>query len=62
MGKNLSIHTISTVVDVPVCTLIEDIRATVSEDTELLMLQAHIIRGWQQNKDEFEPSVSDTGP
>ena len=30
---------------VPVCTSIEDIRTTMHLDTELQMLQAHIIRG-----------------
>ena len=53
----MSIHTIRTVVDVPVCTSIEDIRAAASEDAEKQMLQAHIIKGWPQNKDVRVPSL-----
>ena len=45
----------STAVDIQVCTLIEDIRATMSKDAELQMLQAHIIKGWSQTKNEKEP-------
>ena len=33
-----------------------------SEDTKLQMLQAHIIRGWPQNKDELEPSLGVSWP
>ena len=55
-GMSISIHTINRVADNPVCTSIEDIRAPVSVDAELKMLQAYIIKGWPQNKDEIEPS------
>ena len=50
VGMSISKHTIHTLVDIPVCTLIEDIRAAVSEDVELQILQAHIIKFWLQNK------------
>ena len=51
------IHTISTWVDIPVCTSTEDIRASISDDTELQKLQAHLRKGRPQNKDEIEPSL-----
>ena len=47
-SMSIDIHTVSTVVDVPVCMLIEDIRPAVSEDAELQMVQADIIKGWPQ--------------
>ena len=61
-GMSISIHTLSTAVDVPVCTLIEDIRAAMKEDAELQILQAHIIKGWPQNKDETESNVGGFWP
>ena len=36
-GMSIVIHTISTTVDVPVCTSIEDITAAMSKDAELQM-------------------------
>ena len=57
-GMSISINKISTVVDFPICTLIEDIRAAMSEDAELQMPQTHITRGWPQNKDQLQPSFS----
>ena len=56
-GMSISIHTISTAVHVLLITSIEDIRAAKSEYAELQMLQVHIIRGWLQNKDKWEPSL-----
>ena len=47
-GMSISIHTISIVEDVLVFILIGDIRAAMSEDAELQMLQTHIIRSWPQ--------------
>ena len=45
-----SIHTITTVVDIPVCTSIEGIRTALSEDAELQMLQAHRIKNGLRTK------------
>ena len=59
---SISIHTLSTAVDVLICTSIEDIRTAVSTDAELQMLQTHIIRGWPQNKDDLEPSLGEYQP
>ena len=56
-SMSIRIHTFSTAIDILVCTSIEDIRTLVSEDAELQMLQAHIIRGWLQNKAYLEPSL-----
>ena len=47
-------------VDVSVCTLIEDIRTAMDGDAELQMLHAHIIKGWPQTKDEIWPSLGGT--
>ena len=44
-GLSISIHTLSTSLAIPVGASIENIRAALSEDAELQMLQAHIIRG-----------------
>ena len=52
-----SIQTRSTVLDIPVCMSKEDTRTATSEDSEMQILWAHIIRGWMQNKDELEPSL-----
>ena len=54
---SINLHAMNPVVDIPVCTSIEDIKAAIIEDTELQMVQAHIIRGWPNNKDELEPSL-----
>ena len=61
-GMSISIHTISTMIDALVCMLIENIRAATSEDAELQILQAHIIRGWPQNKDELQHSLGGHWP
>ena len=61
-GMSFSIHTLSKAIDVPVCTLIEDIRTATIEDAELPMLQTHIIRRWPQNKDDLEPSLGGYQP
>ena len=57
----ISIHAISTSVDIQVCTWIENIRATISEYTDLQMLQAHM-RGWPQNKENLEPGLGGYWP
>ena len=41
-----------------VCTPIQYIRTAMGMDAKLQMLQMHIIRGWPQNKDDLEPSLS----
>ena len=59
---SINIHTINTAVYIPVCMSIEDIRAEMSEDAELQMLQAHIIKEWPQNKGEIESSLGGYWP
>ena len=54
---SICIHIINTMVDVPVCMSIEDIRAATSEDTELQILQAQIRKGCPQTKDKIEPCL-----
>ena len=43
---NINIQTISTVVDMPVCTSIEDVKVATSQDAGLQRLGAYTIRGW----------------
>ena len=52
---NVSIHTISTSVDVPVCTSIEDIKVATGEDAVLQMLQKYIIGGLPHLREVVEP-------
>ena len=52
-GMNTSIHNISTPVDVPACTSIEDIRVAMEEDLELEMLQWYIISGCPPTREEW---------
>ena len=49
-GMSIGMHKVTTVVDF------------MSEDTELQMLQAHIIKRWPQNKDEIRPSLGRDWP
>ena len=59
---SVSIHTISTVVDIWVCISLEDIRAAKIGDTELQMLCIHIIKRWPQNNDKIESSLGGHWP
>ena len=61
-GMSINIYRINTKIDIPVYMSIEDVRAAVSEDTELQMLQTLIIRGLPQNKEELEPSLDSYWP
>ena len=54
-GMNIITHVIKSTVHIPLCTLIEDIRATMKEDTEVQMLKQYIIEGWPHTKDKVEP-------
>ena len=54
-GMNISIHTINTTVDIPICTSIEEIKGAREEDMELQMLKRYIIEGWPHTKDGLEP-------
>ena len=60
-GMSISIHTIGTAVDVPVCMSIEEVKAAMSEDTKLQMIQAEMIRGWPQNIDNWNLVTVSTG-
>ena len=50
-------HTINTTVDIPICLLMEDIKAAMIEDAEMQMLKWYIIRRWPHTKDELEPGL-----
>ena len=54
---NISIHTISTTVDNPICMSLEDIRMAMNEVEELQMLKTSIIRGWLHTKGEVKSGV-----
>ena len=54
---SISIHAISTVVDISVCASIENIRAATGKDVDLQLLQAYIRREWPQRNDKSEPSL-----
>ena len=54
---NISIHTINTAVDVPICMSIEDIRMATEEDMELQMLKRYIIRRWPHTREVLGPGV-----
>ena len=51
LGMNVSILNISTSVDIPLCTSIEDIQTATEEYLKLQMLQRYIIRGWPLTKE-----------
>ena len=50
-GMDVSIHTISTPVEVPVCTSIKDIKSATKEDGELQMLKRYIIGRWPDSRE-----------
>ena len=54
---NINIHTVSTRVDVPICTSVEDNREAMSKDAELQMPKTYIFRGWLLNKEQVEPAI-----
>ena len=45
MGINVTIHALSTAVEIPISTSIESIQAAISQDVDLERLKAYIIRG-----------------
>ena len=51
LGMIVSINTINTTVDIPICTSKEDIKAATEEDVELQMPELFIIRGWSHTKE-----------
>ena len=54
---SVSMHRINTPAVIPVCRLIEDIRAAWPEDAELQMLHTHThkLREWPHNKENWNP-------
>ena len=40
--RNISLHTISAIVDIPICTSIKDIKVATEENAELQMLRRYI--------------------
>ena len=57
IGINLSVHVISTSVNIPVCTSIEDIQTATHKDADLQKLKSYIIKGWPHKKDKVEQSM-----
>ena len=56
-GINVSIHTISTSVDAPICISIENIKVAAEGDVELQMLKRYIIGGWPDSREAVEPGA-----
>ena len=53
-GTNINIHTISTSVDITICTSLGDIRVATEEDAELHMTKKYIIRRWQTRGRQYK--------
>ena len=56
-GMNINVNTISTAVNMPVCTFIEDIWLARCKDSHLQKLKPYIIHGWPHKKDKLEHSI-----
>ena len=56
-GMNINIHTFGMAIIIPVCTFVEGIRNAMSTDAELQVVQAYILRGWLQNKNDLETTL-----
>ena len=54
---NMTVHNISTLVDVPINTSIEDIQAAMEEDLEVHLLQRYIISGWPSTRKVVKPRL-----
>ena len=54
---NINIHTLSTAINAPVGTSVEDISKAKSTDIELQMLQTYIIKDSPQTKDDLETTL-----
>ena len=61
-GKNVILPAISAVVDIPICTSIEDLQGATSQDLDLQRLKAYIIRGWTHTKDEMQHIIQKCWP
>ena len=57
MGIHVTMHALGMAVGIPICTSIEDIQATTSQDVDLQRLKMYIISGWPHTKDEVEHSI-----
>ena len=59
---NISIHTITRTVNIPICMSKEDIKAAREEDAEFEMLRRYTIRGMPHTKDAVELGVERNWP
>ena len=59
---NINVHVISSAVDNPACTFMEEIQVATSQDPDLQMLKSYIIWGWPHTKDEVEHSIQKYRP
>ena len=46
----INMHVISTSVNIPICTPIEDIQAAIQQNADFQRLKLHIIQGWTCKK------------
>ena len=61
-GMNVTIHTISTSIDVPVSIFVEDTKPATEEDVELQMLKKYITGGWPDLREAVEPGAEQYWP
>ena len=57
MGMNISVHAISIVVDILLCTSTEDIQAATTQDSYLPRLKSYIMQGWPHIKEDMEHRI-----
>ena len=55
-------HAISTTVDIPICTSIEDIQPSTRQDADLQRLKSYIIQGGPHTKDEVQHGLQKYQP
>ena len=52
-GMQLIIDAIQTMINIPDCTIIQQLQQVTSQDEHLQELKDNIIRGWPENKDQI---------
>ena len=62
MFMNVNILAISTAVDIPIYTSMEEIQTVTSQDSDLQRLKSYIIQGWPHTKDEVQHSMQKGWP
>ena len=50
LDMNIRMHAISTSVNIPICTSIEDVKAVIWHDANLQRPKSYIVQGWSYKK------------